>query len=255
MTLIYDKKERVAVITLNRPDALNSLDPDTLAELHKALVDFRDNENLWVAIITGAGQRAFCAGADLTKTIPRMLDAQQPWRPPDTIMRGMEIWKPMIAAVNGLALGGGCELALACDLRIAAENASFGQPEVRWSILPGWGGTQRLPRQVPYAKAAEMVLMGRSINAQEALRIGLVNGVVPPDKLLPTALEWAHEICTVGPLGVRAAKEAMLRGMNMSLETGLRLEQMLFDNLRHTEDAREGPRAFAEKRKPTFKGQ
>jgi len=224
-------------------------------ELHTALVDFRDSAELWVAILTGAGQRAFSAGADLTKTIPRLLDPQQRWRQPETIMRGLDIWKPLIAAVNGLALGGGCELALACDLRIAAENASFGQPEVRWSIIPGWGGTQRLPRQVPYARAAEMVLMGRSISAQEALRIGLVSAVVPPDKLLPTAMEWAREICTLGPLGVRAAKEAMLRGMNMSLEAGLRLEQMLFENLRYTEDAREGPRAFAEKRKPVFKGQ
>ncbi|MEK7872313.1 MAG: enoyl-CoA hydratase-related protein [Chloroflexota bacterium] len=255
MALTYEKKDRIAIFTINRPDAFNSLDPDTLEEFSKAMVDFRDDAQLWVGVVTGAGQKAFCAGADLTKTIPRMLNAQEPWRPPATIMREMELWKPLIAAVNGVALGGGCELALACDIRIAAENATFGQPEVKWSIIPGWGGTQRLPRQVPYARAAEMVLMGRSIKAEDALRIGLVNAVVPQDKLMSTALEWAREICSQGPLAVRAAKEAMLRGMEMPLEAGLRLEQMLFDNLRHTADAREGPRAFAEKRKPVFKGE
>jgi enoyl-CoA hydratase/carnithine racemase len=256
MALIYERKDHVATITLNRPRALNSLDPETLQELHQALVDFRDNPELWVGIVTAAGDRAFSAGADLTATIPAMLDpkASAPYRAPATILRGMEIYKPLIAAVNGMALGGGLELVLACDLRVAAENATFGQPEVKWSLIPGWGATQRLPRMLPYAKAAEIILMGRSIDAQEALRLGLINAIVPKDKLMTTAETWAQEICQLGPLAVQAAKEAMLRGLDMPLEQGLRLEQVLFEGLRFTEDTQEGPRAFAEKRKPVFKG-
>ncbi|MBI3953817.1 MAG: enoyl-CoA hydratase/isomerase family protein, partial [Chloroflexi bacterium] len=234
----------------------NSLDPETLQELHQALVDFRDNPELWVGIITGAGDRAFSAGADLAATIPAMLDpkAAVPYRAPATILRGLELFKPLIAAVNGLALGGGLELALACDLRLAAEGATFGQPEVKWSLIPGWGATQRLPRTIPYAKAAELILMGRTIDAPEALRLGLINAIVPKEKLLETAEAWAQELCQVGPLAVRAAKEAMLRGLDQPLEQGLQLEQMLFEGLRYTEDSQEGPRAFAEKRKPAFKG-
>ncbi len=142
---------------------------------------------------------------------------------------------------------------LACDIRIAAENATFGSPEVRWSIIPGWGATQRLPRMIPYAKAAELILMGTPIDATEAYRLGLVNKVVPLPELLPTAREWAAKICENGPLGVRAAKEAMIRGAGMTLEDGLRLEQVFLDLLSTTEDAAEGPRAFAEKRKPVYK--
>ena len=255
MALLYEKRGKIATITLNRPQALNSLDPETLQELNQALTNFRDDEGLWVGIITGAGERAFSAGADLRGTIPRMLDksAPEPWRGPATIMRGLEVWKPLIAAINGMALGGGLELALACDIRIAAENATFGQPEVRLSLIPGWGGTQRLPRAVPLAKAAELVLTGRTIDAKEAYRIGLVNEVVPLAELLSKANKWAEEICQLGPLGVRAAKEAMMRGMEMPLTEGLRLEQMIFDSLRHTEDAVEGPKAFVEKRPPVFK--
>lgn len=255
MALLYEKKGKTATITLNRPQALNSLDPETLQELNRALTDFRDDEGLWVGIVTGAGERAFCAGADIRATIPRLLDrsAHEPWRGPATIMRGLEIWKPLIAAINGMALGGGLELALACDIRLAAENATFGQPEVRLSLIPGWGGTQRLPRAVPLAKAAELILTGRSIDAREAYRIGLVNEVVPLPELLAQANKWAEEICQLGPLGVRAGKEAMMRGIELPLTEGLRLEQMIFDSLRYAEDAAEGPRAFVEKRPPVFK--
>lgn len=256
MALLFEAKGRIATITINRPRALNSLDPETLQELHDALVRFRDDPELWVGIVTGAGDRAFCAGADLTATIPAMLDpkAAVPYRAPATILRGLEIYKPLIAAVNGFALGGGLELLMACDLRIVSEGATLGQPEVKWSLIPGWGGTQRLPRMLPYAKAAEIILMGRSIDAQEALRLGLINAVVSKDKLMETTVAWANELCQLGPLGVRAAKEAMLRGLDQTLEQGLRLEQMLFEGLRTSEDAQEGPRAFAEKRKPNFKG-
>ena len=256
MGINYEKDGTIAVITLDRPDALNSMDPEMLQAFSDACIDFRDDDALWVVIITGAGERAFCAGADLRKTIPLYGDrtVKPPWQPPASIMRGLEIWKPMIAAVNGLALGGGCEVALACDLRVASENATFGQPEVGFGLMPGWGGSQRLPRLVSFAKASEMILTGESIDAQEAHRIGLVNRVVPQGELMPSARGWAERICEQGPLGVRAAKEALIRGLSMPLADGLRLEQSLFDNLRYTDDFEEGPKAFSERRKPVFHG-
>ncbi|MBA7548581.1 Short-chain-enoyl-CoA hydratase [subsurface metagenome] len=176
-----------------------------------------------------------------------------PWAMPDTPMRGLELWKPLIAAINGLALGGGLEIALACDIRIASENARLGTPEVNLGLIPGWGGTQRLPRMIPWCKAAELLLMGRHIDAQEAYRIGLVNTVVPPEAVMPTAREWAEVICQAGPLAVRAAKQAMTQGSSMTLEDGLRLENALEGYLVHTEDFTEGTRAFVEKRKPVYK--
>jgi enoyl-CoA hydratase/carnithine racemase len=171
---------------------------------------------------------------------------------PATIMRGLELWKPLIAAVNGLAFGGGLEIVLACDLRIAAENATFGLPEVRLGLIPGWGGTQRLPRAIPKVKAAELLFTGRPIDAEEAYRIGLVNKVVPLAELMPAAREMAETICESGPLAVRAAKQAMIQGASLSLEQGLRLEAMLQDFLFTTEDLGEGIKAFREKRKPIF---
>ena len=256
MGILYERDGQVATITLDRPDAMNSLDPDMLQDFSDACVSFRDDPDAWVAIITGAGERAFCAGADLRKTIPLYADksVKPPWQPPPSIMRGLEIWKPLIAAVNGMALGGGCEVALACDLRIASESATFGQPEVGWGLMPGWGGSQRLPRIVPFAKAAEMILTGATIDAKEAHRIGLVNTVVPPAELMSTARAWAEHICEQGPLGIRASKEALVRGLSLSLADGLRLEQALFDGLRQSDDFEEGPKAFSEKRKPVFHG-
>jgi len=173
MALIYEKKGRIAHITINRPEALNSIDPETLQELGQSFQDFRDDSDLWVAIVTGAGNKAFSVGADIAKMLPFMKEqcCGAPWRMADTIMRGLKVWKPIIAAVNGHALGGGLELAMACDLRIAAENATFGQPEVRLGLIPGWGGTQRLPRLIPKAKAAEILLMAQNIDAAEAYRV------------------------------------------------------------------------------------
>jgi len=165
-----------------------------------------------------------------------------------------KIWKPFIAAINGYCLGGGLEMALTCDLRIAAEHARFGQPEINIGFMPGGGGTQRLPRFIPWAKAAELLLTGEPINAQEAYRIGLVNKVVPLDQLMSTAKEMAELICQKGPLGVRATKEAMIRGYNMTLEEGLELERSLNNSLRATEDFMEGANAFKEKRQPSYKG-
>jgi E-phenylitaconyl-CoA hydratase len=254
MAVDYEKEGRVAIFTLNRPEAMNSMNMEAVRQLHQAMADFRDDPELWVGIITGAGDRAFCGGADIKDALPFMKEhSGDPWSFPPQIWRGFELWKPLIAAINGWALGGGLEIALACDLRIASENARLGTTEVNLGLMPGWGGTQRLPRMVPYCKAAEIVLMGRPIDAQEAYRIGLVNKVVPQGELMSAAKEWAEAICQVGPLAVRAAKEAMIRGSSMTLEEGLRLESSLFNYLSGTEDFTEGSAAFKEKRKPVFK--
>jgi enoyl-CoA hydratase/carnithine racemase len=254
MVIDYEKEGRVAVFTINRPEAINSMNMEAVRQLHQAMVDFRDDPELWVGIITGAGDRAFCSGADIKDALFFMKEHRgDPWSFPPQIWRGFELWKPLIAAINGLALGGGLEIALACDLRIASENARLGTPEVNLGLMPGWGGTQRLPRAIPWCKAAEILLMGRPIDAQEAYRIGLVNKVVPQDEVMSTAKEWAEVICQAGPLAVRAAKEVMIRGSSMTLEEGLRLESSLFNYLLGTEDFAEGAAAFKEKRKPTFK--
>lgn len=253
--LLYEKRGKIAYFTINRPRALNSLNPETLQEMSEALLDFREDPELWVGIFTGAGDRAFCAGADIGETLPMLASLHNEWwRQPPTIMKGLQIWKPMIAAVNGHALGGGLELALSCDIRIASENATFGLPEVTLGIVPGWGGTQRLARAIPQAKASELLLMGQRIDAQEAYRIGLVNKVVPPAELMSTAEEWAGKFCELPPLAVRSAKEAMVRGLEMSLQDGLDLESKLEDYLVTTEDSKEAQAAWQEKRKPDLKG-
>ena len=254
MAVGYEKEGRIAIFTFNRPEARNALNPQAIRELSEAMIDFRDDPNLWVGIITGAGEKAFCAGADIKEQLPfRKERSDRPWAFPPMPTRGLELWKPLIAAINGLALGGGLEVALACDIRIASENARLGQPEVNIGTMAGSGATQRLPRIIPWCKAAELLLMGRLIDAQEAYRIGLVNEVVPQDKLMPTAKEWAEAICQVAPLAVRATKEAMIRGYGMTLEEGLRLEYSLTSYVMSTEDFTEGTTAFVEKRKPVFK--
>jgi enoyl-CoA hydratase/carnithine racemase len=253
MPVDYRKEDRIAFITINRPRALNSIDVETWQSLNKAMEDFRDDPEAWVGIITGAGDRAFCAGADVRDTLPFMKERSH-WLWPAAPKYGLDLWKPLIAAINGLALGGGLEIALACDIRIASENARLGTPEVTLGLIPGWGATQRLPRVISWAKAAELLLTGIPVDAQEAYRIGLVNKVVPRDQLMSAAKEYADNICQAGPLGVRAAKQAMLRGYSLPLEDGLRLEGSFFDYLLTTEDYEEGTSAFIEKRKPDFKG-
>ncbi len=255
MLIEYEKKGRIAYFTLNRPEALNAFNPEMFQALSDALIDFKQDETLWVGILTGAGDRAFSAGADVKTMLPKLGGE---WRVnpsliPPTIVRGLELYKPMIAAINGLALGGGMEFALACDIRIAAEKAVLGQPEGRLGLIPGWGGTCRLPRMLPWAKAAELLFTGESITAQEAYRIGLVNEVVPLPELMPAALRWAEKLMRNGPLAVRAAKEVMVKCMSMSLEESLKLEWEKFGQLSRTEDAVEGKRAFFEKDKPEFK--
>lgn len=255
MSIDYKKEGKIAVFTINRREALNAINLESLEELSRALIDFKDDDGLYVGIITGAGTKAFSVGADIRSVLPQFKQKRgQPWAGPPTILRGLELWKPMIAAVNGYALGGGMELALACDLRIAAENATFGFPEVNLGFIPGWGGTQRLPRLIPPAKAAEMLFTGKPIDAQEAYRIGLVNKVVPLVQLMTAANEMAEMVCRPAPLAVRAAKQAMMQGLSLSLENGLELEKTLIDFLVATEDFDEGSQAFLSKRKPNFKG-
>ncbi len=251
MVVSYEKEGRIAIFTINRPEAMNALSMQVMQELHDSMVDFRDDPELWVGILTGAGDKAFCAGADIKEMRPgERIDLKAL---PATPMRGLELWKPLIAAINGLALGGGLEMALACDIRIASENARFGLPEVTIGIIPGGGGTQRLPQFIPRCKAAEMILMARIINAEEAYKIGLLNKVVPPEQLMSTAREWAKEICRPAPLAVRAAKEAIIKGKTLTLEEGLQLEASLTYSLTDTEDFTEGISAFVEKRKPVYK--
>jgi enoyl-CoA hydratase/carnithine racemase len=253
-TIIYEKRDAVAVITLNREKQLNSVNTQTSRELEQAWVDFRDDPALRVAILTGMGEKAFSTGMDLVATAggENQFDGA-----PVTFggfTRGLPIYKPIIAAINGYCLAGGLELALTCDIRIAIPEARFGLPEVRWAIMPGAGGTQRLPRAIPQAWANYLVLTGDQMDAETALRIGLISHIVPREQLMDRALEIAAMICERGPLAVRAAKEAILRGQDMPLEHGLAYEMMMLGRLMATEDAKEGPRAFAEKRKPEYRG-
>lgn len=256
--VLYEKKDRIAYITLNRPEVLNAINQETLCALTEAWIEVRDDPDVWVAIVTGAGDRAFSAGADLKEMALRWSkkEAGEPLQdisPPLTPMRGLEVYKPFIAAINGIATGGGLEIALACDIRIAAEHARFGQREVVQAIMPGWGGTQRLPRFIPFGIALEILITGDFISAEEAYRFGLVNRVVPAAELMPAAEALARRINENGPLAVRAIKEAAYKGVQMPLEDALRLESELFDKLILTEDAREGPLAFIQKRKPEYK--
>ena len=256
MPIELAKEGRIAIITINRPEALNALSPDSLLELSNALVDFRDDKNLWVGIITGSGEKAFCTGLDLKIAAPgTSLDPKRNGKTQPTLPRGLEIWKPLIAAVNGYAFGGGFEIALACDIRIAAETARFGLTEVTLGLIPAWGGTQRLPRIIPFGKAAELILMGKRIDATEALNLNIVSKIVPQKELMATAKEWASQICTCAPLAVRAAKEAMFKGCDMTLAEGLKLESELASKVMATADFAEGRQAFMEKRKAVFKAE
>ncbi len=255
MVIEYVKEGKLAIFTIFRPEARNALNMAAINELRETMTAFQDDPEVLVGIITGAGDKAFCAGADIKDTLSFMKEHRHtPEDFPPSLMRGLNIWKPLIAAINGVALGGGLELALACDIRIAADSARFGLPEVGLGLLPGWGGTQRLTRTVPLAKAIELVLMGTIITAEEACRIGLVNKTVPHEELMPTAREWAGIIAEKAPLATQAVKQAMLRGLGMNLEEGMKLEQALLAGLMGTDDFQEGIKAFSEKRKPDYRG-
>jgi enoyl-CoA hydratase/carnithine racemase len=251
MDLTYEKREHVVIMTISRPEALNALAPDTLQEFSEACISFRDDDEAWVAIVTGAGEKAFCVGSDLKKAMPKIVEGS--YTPPPSIRRGLTIYKPFIAAINGIAAGGGLELALACDIRIAAEGANFSAGEARWGLMPGMGGTQRLPRIIGPAKAMELMFMAAPIDAHEAYRIGLVNKVVSRDELMSTAIEWAERICQNGPLAIRAIKKAISCGLALTIEQGLEIEELIMKNLFASEDSKEGLTAFVEKRKPVYK--
>ena len=256
MGVTYERSGRVATMVLDRPQALNSFDRAQYQAFSEACLQFRDDEEAWVGIITGAGERAFSAGADLRDMIPALMDepSKERLRLPPTIMRGLVVEKPLIAAINGYAFGGGLEAALACDLRIAAEGAQMGQPEVGLGLLPGWGGTQRLPRLLGESRAMEIMLVGEPLTAQRAFEIGLVHQVVPPEELRAAANALAERICRNGPLAVRACKMAAQRGLATSLEEGLRIEQLYFERLAYTDDMQEGVTAFNERRPANFSG-
>ena len=255
-TVIYEIRDRIAYVTINRPHAYNACDQPTYDRLAEVWADFAHNDDAWVAILTGAGDKAFCAGSDIKQNFndaPEASDAFAAAGRPD-MMRGLEIWKPVIAAINGHANGGGLEQALCCDVRIASDNAQFGLGESLIGLLPGGGGTQRLPRTIPLGHALWMLYSGERVDAEEAYRIGLVNKVVPQSELMDTAEAMAHKLLAAGPLAVRAIKQAAIEGLSLPLDAGLRLEQQLFSLLAATEDSVEGTRAFAEKRSPEWKG-
>jgi enoyl-CoA hydratase/carnithine racemase len=246
----------IAVITINRPDRLNAMDPDHYRDLSRAWMRVRDDDEIHVAIVTGAGERSFTTGADLKSVIGKPAELADLWlTQKDALLnRGLEVWKPVIAAINGFCLGGGMTLMLATDIRIAAANATFGLSEVKRGIIAANGGTQRILAQVPYAIGMEMLLVGDTFDAETAARWGLVNKVVPAAELMATARDYARRIAANGPLAVRAAKELAVRGQDLDLATGLRMEQLVARLLNASEDVQEGTRAFSEKRAPRFGG-
>jgi enoyl-CoA hydratase/carnithine racemase len=254
MAIRYEVGNHVAEITIDRQEVRNALDLETMKELSKVLFDVRDDPEIWVAIITGAGDKAFSAGIDLSK-VPQQLvqsgktlmEAGSPF-----IWWDLEIKKPLIAAINGLALGGGLELALACDIRIASESATLGLVESLRGIMPGGGGTQRLPRTIPLGIALEILFTGRRVDAQEAYHIGLVNRVVPSQELMSAAHKLAEDICQCAPLAVQAIKKAAIIGLRLNPHDGLILEQELLRNLQTTKDYEEGIASFLQKRKPEW---
>ena len=251
----YEKKGRIAYVTINRPERLNALHPPANQELYHAFSDFRDDPDVWVAIITGAGDRAFSAGNDLRYTAEHgRQDRSMDIARFGGITSNFECWKPIIAAVNGYALGGGFELALACDIIIAADHAEVGLPEPRVGLVAGAGGVHRLPRHIPLKIAMGMMLTAKRISIQEAYRLGLVNEVVPLADLMAAAERWANEILEVAPLSARASKQMAMTGLGWPLDVSLSRSYTEYQKAAASEDFIEGPRAFAEKRKPNWKG-
>jgi enoyl-CoA hydratase/carnithine racemase len=253
-TLSSEIEKRVATITIDRQERRNALNSQVISEIRRALEEFGGNEEVGVVVFTGAGEKSFAAGADISELRKRtMLDVLASNM--QKLYNEVEAYeKPTIAAVNGYALGGGCELAMSCDIRIASMNAKFGQPEVNLSIIPGAGGTQRLSRLVGKGRALELILTGRIIDAEEAARIGLVSQITPPDELMDAVRTTADAILSKGPLAIRLAKLAVHRGFEIDQGTGLILERLAQAVLFASEDKQEGTNAFIEKRKPHFRG-
>jgi enoyl-CoA hydratase len=253
--LTLSVRDRIATLTVNRPDKLNALDVATIGELGRAIAELETRDDVRAVILTGAG-RAFVAGADIGELsgISALDGHRLARRGQDAFRRFETSRKPTIAAVNGFALGGGCELAMSCHVRIASETAKFGQPEVKLGLIPGYGGTQRLARLVGRGRALQLLLTGEMIDAAEAYRIGLVNRVVPADQLIPQAVTMVQQMLTNAPLALAACIEIVDRGLEMPLEDALDLEATRFGVLVSTSDTAEGTRAFLEKRAPRFTG-
>ena len=254
--ILLEKKNSIAYVTVNRPKVLNALNMATMEELRAAFHDIKNDDGIRVVILTGAGEKAFVAGADISElaTQDAVTGKRYAHRGQSVLNLIENLGKPVIACINGFALGGGCEVAMACTMRLASENAKLGQPEVKLGIIPGYGGTQRLPRLVGKGLAMQHVLTGEMITAQEAHRIGLVNEVTPPAELIPRAEAIAAKIIANTPLAVQYAMEAVNKGMEMTLAEGLFLEASLFGVCCATEDKKEGTTAFLEKRAAAFKG-
>lgn len=251
-----EREDAIAVVTITRPQVLNALNGRTMTDLSQAMKELADDERVRAIVLTGAGEKAFVAGADINE-----LAACSPVSGRDLSRRGQKVFnriedlgKPVIAAIQGFALGGGCELALACTFRFAADTVKIGLPEITLGLIPGYGGSQRLPRLVGKDRAMEMILTGRFVGADEAFRIGLVTRVVPAAALLDEAKKFAHELATKAPIALRFAMRAVARGLEMPFEEGQELESTLFGLVASTDDMREGTRAFLEKRKPAFQG-
>lgn len=255
--VLYEKKDGIAYVTLNRPKVLNALNKATWNDLRTAFEDARDDATVRGVILTGAGDKAFIAGADISElATSRAVQAEEGSRYGQQVLDLIEnLGKPVIAAINGFALGGGCETAMACTIRLATETARFGQPEVKLGVIPGGGGTQRLPRLVGKGRALQLIITGGMIDAQEAYRIGLVNEVVPTANLISRAEEILKEIFANAPLAVKYSLEAVNKGAETSLSEGLSLEASYFGLCAGTEDKKEGTEAFLQKRKAAFRGQ
>lgn len=254
--IIYEKSEGIATITLNRPEALNAFSKEVVEEILRALEDVKSDENVRVVVLTGAGEKAFSAGADIKAMVGMTaLKARELSLMGESLCLALEnLEKPVVAAINGYALGGGLEVAMACDLRIASENARMGQTEVNIGLIPGWGGTQRLTRLVGMTKAKELVFTGKMFDARTAEQLGIVNIVASADKFKETVRQFALELASKPPVALKVAKALINKGANISLDSALELEREGFGVVASSEDLREGVSAFTEKRKPVFKG-
>ncbi|MFQ5417913.1 MAG: enoyl-CoA hydratase-related protein [Myxococcota bacterium] len=251
-TILTERRDHVTVITINRPDALNSLTVEMLLGIEEAFAEFDADPDGWVAILTAAGSKAFSSGLDLVEAAPMLTGGDTLGFDDSTKRQFSDVFKPVICAVNGFCIAGGMEMMLGTDLRIAAEHATFGLGEVRWGLVPLGGSHIRLPRQIPWAIAMQLLLTGQTIDAKRAYEVGLVNEVVPADELMPTALGLAEKMCRNGPLAMKTAKEIAVR--SLALESAFVMEKALGARVLASEDAVEGPRAFAEKRPPKFTG-